>query len=192
MAQLASDHFGGVAALARHTLAATHALHRMLGTDHMLKLTNSMRTLSANLLPQWNPHIPQSKKNKPLHTKRFMNLYLTHSFLLTIYVEGAHRISISNLLQQPEKAQDGAAHLLIPYSNSKLTSSNNLEVVYFTCCANRVMGLSASEQAETKTLPEVIMTVLHKANYKVKGNGRSLLQCLPKGFQNINIGFNSS
>ncbi len=113
-----------------------------------------------------------------------MNLYLTHSFLLTIYVEGAHRISISNFLQQPEKAQDGAAHLLVPYNNSKLTSSNNknLEVVYFTCCANRVMGLSASEQAETKTLPEVIMTVLHKANYKVKGNGRSLCNVCRKGF----------
>jgi hypothetical protein len=40
-------------------------------------------------------------------------------------------------------------------------------VVYFPSCANRVMGVSTSEEGEGRTLTDVTLSVLGKANYDV-------------------------
>ncbi len=60
VATFLANHLGLATTSLRLLLAATHQLHRLLGSEGMQRITRLARTLSGNRLPQWNPYLPKA------------------------------------------------------------------------------------------------------------------------------------
>jgi len=58
-----ANHFGGVTAATRFSLAAANTTHAVLGTKAMQGLTTGSRKLSGNRIPLWNSYMPTAAKS---------------------------------------------------------------------------------------------------------------------------------
>jgi D-lactate dehydrogenase len=66
VATLIAGHFGGTVNIMRYGLKTVDAIHRILGTGTMMKLTRSIRAITGEKLPLWNPFMPTGSESVPL------------------------------------------------------------------------------------------------------------------------------
>ena len=57
-----ADHMGFVTCLARTTLSAVDIIHSVMGTNLMYLISNTLRRMSGNRIPQWNKWMPKGAK----------------------------------------------------------------------------------------------------------------------------------
>jgi D-lactate dehydrogenase len=65
IASFIADHMGGTVDVMRFGLNVVDAIHGLLGTGAMTKLSNAIRRLSGNTLPKWNPYMPKGSEALP-------------------------------------------------------------------------------------------------------------------------------
>jgi len=59
-----ADHMSGVTSTISLSLTAVSGIHSLLGTENLMKISKSVRSISQEKIPQWTPAMPQGAKSQ--------------------------------------------------------------------------------------------------------------------------------
>lgn len=156
-----ADHMSGVTSAISLSLTAVNGIHSLLGTENLTKISNSVRLLSKEKIPQWTPAMPKGAKSPGQRQVR------SQSELKVVYFPSCIARSMGPAKDDP--VQDSITEVTV-----KVLEKAGYEVIFpeamkKLCCGTPWESKGFAEIADTKSteLESALLAASANGNYPV-------------------------